>query len=69
MKKWHDFDSSILIALEFEKSGCCEELLAFSWQPSGHVYELIIIDPLGAVVGLRDILLEKVPQLLEILLF
>ena len=58
MEERHNFDSTILVALEFEESRCCEKLLAFSWQSCRNIDELIIVDSLCAIVWLRDILLE-----------
>ena len=68
MEEWYDFDAAALISLKLEEGGGREELLALSWQTRGNIDELIIIDSLSAVVGLRHILLAQVPQLLEVFL-
>ena len=69
MKKWHNFDSAILIALELEESWCGEKLLAFARKSGGHVDELIIVDSLSSIVWLRHILFQQVPEFLKVLLF
>jgi hypothetical protein len=63
-----DLDAAILVSFELEKSGGGEELLALARQSGGDIDELVVVDPLGLVIGLRDVLLQQVPQILQVFL-
>jgi hypothetical protein len=68
MKERNDLNSSILISLELEESGAGEELSAFRCKHARHVHELVVVDALSAVLRQRNVLLQKVPKLFQILL-
>ena len=68
MKEWDYLYSSILISLELEESGACEELSALGCKHARHVHKLIVVDALGAVLRQRNVLLQQIPQLFQILL-
>lgn len=66
MEEWHNFNTAKLVSLEFQKSGCSEQLAAFSWKQCGDINELIVVDSFGLVVWLRQIIFKQVPQLFQI---
>jgi hypothetical protein len=68
VEEGHDFDAAEFIALKFEEGATGEELTAFGREDSRYVDELVVVNALGPVVGLRQVLLEEVPQSFEILL-
>ncbi len=68
MKEGNNLDSSILIPLKLEEGGTREELPAFGRKHARNVHKLVVVDALSAILGQRDVLLQQIPQLFQILL-
>lgn len=69
MEKRHNLDPSEFVPFKLEERRRREKLAALRRQLRRHEHELIVVDALGAIVGLRQVLLEQVPEALEVLFF
>ena len=69
VEEWDDLNAAVLIALKLQERRRREELLALGRQLRRHVYELVVVDTLRAVLRMRYVFLQQEPEALEILSF
>jgi hypothetical protein len=58
VEKWDNFYAAEFITLKFEERAGGKELAALARQQRRHEDELVVVNALGAVVRLREMVLE-----------